>query len=163
MTSGFGFLLLLALAGVRSLVLPTTTPARRCVAETWGLCFRPSTSFPDSAPTRTWRFRSATPAGPSPSASSARGSCWIRWASAAARRALRKRDWKYVAWVSIGWAANYLMFAFMLIIFVIYGCRFQAIYAEGVPGEGHSTEGGSGIGCGMPRCFVLGRSTRNAT
>ena len=36
------------------------------------------------------------------------------------------------------------MFAFMLIIFVIYGCRFQAIYAEGVPGEGNSTEGGSG-------------------
>ena len=60
------------------------------------------------------------------------------------RRALRKRDWKYVAWVSIGWAANYLMFAIMLIIFFIYGCRFQAIYAEGVPGEGNSTEGGSG-------------------
>ena len=43
----------------------------------------------------------------------------------------------------MGWGANYLMFGFQIVIFVVYGCRFQAIFA--VTGEAASGEAFEGL------------------
>ena len=48
------------------------------------------------------------------------------------RRALRKRDWRRMACVGIGWASNWLLFVLMLLVFVIYGCRLQSINFGGI-------------------------------
>ena len=62
-------------------------------------------------------------------------------------RSSRQRNWRYVGWIAVGWGANYLMFGFQIVIFVVYGCRFQAIFAvtgEAASGEVASGEPGSG-------------------
>ena len=46
------------------------------------------------------------------------------------RRAIRRRDWRYAGWITVGWTFNLLIFVGLMLIFTVYGCRFKEEYAE---------------------------------
>ena len=51
------------------------------------------------------------------------------------RRSLRRRDWKRVALILLGWVLNWLVTIGLMGIFSIYGCEFYTRYAEEANGS----------------------------
>ena len=45
-------------------------------------------------------------------------------------RALRNCDWRRALQITLGWLINYLLFAFLLVVYIVYGCVFESLSAE---------------------------------